>query len=39
MLFEEGAIKFNPAWAPERPVRLGEAMGNRREERFRGPAG
>ncbi|HEY0314344.1 MAG TPA: archaetidylserine decarboxylase [Allosphingosinicella sp.] len=29
MLFEKGAIKFNPAWAPERPVRLGEAMGNR----------
>ena len=29
MLFEKGAIAFNPAWAPERPVRLGEAMGNR----------
>jgi phosphatidylserine decarboxylase len=29
MLFEKGAIAFNPAWAPELPVRLGEAMGNR----------
>jgi len=29
MLFEKGAITFNPAWAPERPVRLGEAMGTR----------
>ena len=29
MLFRQGAIAFNPDWAPERPVRLGEAMGNR----------
>ena len=29
MLFRQGAIAFNPEWAPERPVRLGEAMGNR----------
>jgi phosphatidylserine decarboxylase len=29
MLFRQGAIGFNPAWAPERAVRLGEMMGNR----------
>jgi len=29
MLFRKDAIVFNAAWAPERPVRLGEAMGNR----------
>lgn len=29
MLFEPGAIAFNQSWAPERPVRLGETMGNR----------
>ncbi|GAA0325583.1 archaetidylserine decarboxylase [Sphingomonas oligophenolica] len=29
MLFGHGTIAFNPAWAPERPVRLGEMMGNR----------
>lgn len=29
MLFQHGAIAFNPAWAPERPVRLGEPMGDR----------
>lgn len=29
MLFRPGAIAFNPDWAPERPVRLGEKMGNR----------
>lgn len=29
MLFEPGRIAFNPDWAPERPVRLGEAMGTR----------
>lgn len=28
MLFQPGAIAFNPDWAPERPVRLGEAMGS-----------
>ena len=28
MLFEKGRIAFNPDWAPERPVRLGEMMGN-----------
>jgi phosphatidylserine decarboxylase len=29
MLFKPGTIAFNPDWAPERPVRLGECMGNR----------
>jgi phosphatidylserine decarboxylase len=29
MLFRKDTIKFNPAWAPERSVRLGEMMGNR----------
>jgi phosphatidylserine decarboxylase len=29
MLFKENSIAFNPNWAPERPVRLGEPMGNR----------
>lgn len=29
MLFRQGTIAFNPDWAPERPVRLGEPMGNR----------
>jgi phosphatidylserine decarboxylase len=29
MLFRQHAITFNPDWAPERPVRLGEVMGNR----------
>jgi phosphatidylserine decarboxylase len=29
MLFGQHAITFNADWAPERPVRLGEAMGNR----------
>lgn len=29
MLFKQGAIVFNEDWAPERPVRLGEVMGNR----------
>ncbi len=29
MLFREDVIAFNRDWAPERPVRLGEAMGNR----------
>ncbi|UUL82344.1 archaetidylserine decarboxylase [Sphingomonas qomolangmaensis] len=29
MLFKPGTIAFNPEWAPERPVRLGEMMGNR----------
>jgi phosphatidylserine decarboxylase len=28
MLFAPGIIAFNPDWAPERPVRLGEMMGN-----------
>ena len=27
MLFKKDTIRFNPEWAPERPVRLGEAMG------------
>jgi phosphatidylserine decarboxylase len=29
MLFMPETVAFNPDWAPERPVRLGEAMGNR----------
>lgn len=29
MLFPKGAIAFNNDWTPERPVRLGEMMGNR----------
>ncbi|MGZ5198479.1 MAG: archaetidylserine decarboxylase [Telluria sp.] len=29
MLFKRGTIAFNPDWAPERSVRLGELMGNR----------
>ncbi|MFC5458826.1 archaetidylserine decarboxylase [Massilia niabensis] len=29
MLFKEKTIEFNPAWAPEGKVRLGEMMGNR----------
>lgn len=28
MLFRKNAITFNPGWAPERAVRLGEVMGN-----------
>ena len=28
MLFRQGTITFNENWAPERPVRLGELMGN-----------
>ena len=29
MLFRPNTIAFNPDWAPERPVRLGERMGDR----------
>jgi phosphatidylserine decarboxylase len=29
MLFRQDVIAFNEHWAPERPVRLGEVMGNR----------
>jgi phosphatidylserine decarboxylase len=29
MLFPQNAIAFNPDWAPERAVRLGEKMGDR----------
>lgn len=29
MLFARDSIVFNPDWAPEQPVRLGEMMGNR----------
>jgi phosphatidylserine decarboxylase len=29
MLFQKDTIRFNPDWAPERSVRLGELMGNR----------
>jgi phosphatidylserine decarboxylase len=28
MLFPKHAMDFNPAWAPERAVRLGESMAN-----------
>jgi phosphatidylserine decarboxylase len=28
MLFKANTIAFNPAWAPERSVRLGEKMGD-----------
>ena len=27
MLFPKGAMHFNPAWAPERAIRMGETMG------------
>ena len=33
MLFQKDAISFNPDWAPERGVRLGEMMGNRPQQR------
>ncbi|HVR51251.1 MAG TPA: phosphatidylserine decarboxylase, partial [Pseudorhodoferax sp.] len=26
MLFPQGPLAFNPAWAPARPIRLGERM-------------
>ncbi len=29
MLFPQGTLKFNPAWSPQRSVRLGEIMGER----------
>lgn len=29
MLFKPDTIRFNPDWAPERSIRLGEVMGNR----------
>ncbi len=29
MLFPEGPLAFNPAWAPGRSIRLGEVMANR----------
>lgn len=29
LLFEQGAVQFNPAWEARRPVRLGEAMADR----------
>ena len=29
MLFPKGHLQFNPAWAPERAIRMGEMMGNR----------
>ncbi len=32
MLFEKNAIAFNPDWTPERPVRFGERMGDRRAD-------
>ncbi|HWJ70548.1 MAG TPA: archaetidylserine decarboxylase [Sphingobium sp.] len=38
LLFQQNIIAFNRDWAPERPVRLGELMGNRPAERHRPPA-
>lgn len=32
MLFRKDAILFNPDWEPERPVRLGEMMGTRKQD-------
>jgi phosphatidylserine decarboxylase len=32
MLFTQGTIAFNPDWSPERPVRLGERMGDQPPE-------
>ena len=29
MLFPRGILKFNPEWLPQRPIRLGEKMGDR----------
>ena len=29
MLFPKNALNFNPAWAPARPLRMGEAMGHK----------
>ncbi|MCX7165627.1 MAG: archaetidylserine decarboxylase [Rhodocyclales bacterium] len=29
MLFPQGRLKFNAEWAPQRPIRLGEKMGER----------
>jgi phosphatidylserine decarboxylase len=29
MLFPQGPLQFNPAWAPARPIQLGEAMARR----------
>ena len=29
MLFPQGPLQFNPAWAPARPIQLGEAMAQR----------
>ena len=29
MLFKKDTIKFNPEWAPERLIKLGESMGNK----------
>jgi phosphatidylserine decarboxylase len=26
LLFPKGPLRFNPAWGPGRPIRLGEAM-------------
>jgi phosphatidylserine decarboxylase len=28
LLLPQGAIRFNPAWAPAQPVRVGERMGD-----------
>jgi len=29
MLFPQGALKFNPQWSPQGPIRMGETMGER----------
>lgn len=28
MLFPQGALEFNPAWHPTKPLRMGEATGS-----------
>jgi phosphatidylserine decarboxylase len=29
LLFPKGLLRFNPAWAPGRAIRMGEVMGQR----------
>ena len=29
MLLPQDTLRFNPAWAPERPIRMGEMMGSK----------
>lgn len=39
LLFPQGVAKFNPAWAPARPVRLGEAMASFNQQSLSGHNG